>query len=619
MTTARAALSVALLLGFYLYALGVVAVLAMLAVWLFTQGNVNYLLGVVIGLTLLLAGSVAYATWKVMRAKQTPFGLPVPEPRAPALWGLVRELAASVGTRPPDEIRLVAEVNAAVSEDSRWLGLISGRRYLYIGAPLLQTFTVAQLRSVLAHELGHYSHQHVRLGAAVHRGRHVISHTLGQLPDRAIAARWLLLPYAYLYFLVSAAVGRAQEIEADRASVRLAGRDAAISAMRELGPLATAWDFYLENYVAPGLDTGYAPTGVLSYFPTLLAARADTMNQLRAQPPAAQQSRWDSHPSDAERIGLMLREPESPMPTDPRPAGILIPQLDAAAHELEELTFSFGERTRLPYEHYTAATAQAERQRHADELYRAVTRMTGAPSSLAVVLDLLAAGHLQPLAATLLPGSVLADPNAATEAVADSVASAIAAALVRSGAARWQHSWSAGPALVGVTGEPIDQWQLAVAAVNGDAAKVRQELASRGVDPTTIRAAQTTVPVDRASAYAGITNAVIDGSRRDLIITSAGLIIVPTLSSWRQGQLQQRMRQLLTGSTVAELVAMPGHQFVPYEEITSAAMVKKLPATFEYVTIAGRRLTIRGGRRSEEVGDGWESLGEVTGTLAGPQ
>jgi len=78
------------------------------------------------------------------------------------LWAEVRAIAAEVRTRVPDEVRLVADVNAAVSEDTRLLGLRGGRRYLYVGLPLLQAMNLAQFRSVLAHELGHYSHQHTR-------------------------------------------------------------------------------------------------------------------------------------------------------------------------------------------------------------------------------------------------------------------------------------------------------------------------------------------------------------------------------------------------------------------------------------------------------------------------
>src|SRR5262245_32358555 len=122
---------------------------------------------------------MAVAFWKVVRTKpELPNGVRIEPAQGPQLWATVRELADKVGTRAPDEIQLVAEVNAAVVENARWLGLVGGRRFLLLGTPLVQTFTVDQLRSVLAHELGHYSHSHTRLGPLSYRGRLALVHTL---------------------------------------------------------------------------------------------------------------------------------------------------------------------------------------------------------------------------------------------------------------------------------------------------------------------------------------------------------------------------------------------------------------------------------------------------------
>lgn len=103
--------------------------------------------------------SVAVPVWQLLRARPDPpdEGVAVDEAAAPELWRQVRELAAAVGTRPPDEIRLVARVNASVWEDTGLLGLRGGRRHLYVGAPLLLVWPVSRVRALLAHELGHYS------------------------------------------------------------------------------------------------------------------------------------------------------------------------------------------------------------------------------------------------------------------------------------------------------------------------------------------------------------------------------------------------------------------------------------------------------------------------------
>jgi Zn-dependent protease with chaperone function len=572
----------------------------------------------------------------VLRTGSSPYGLPLPEPRAPELWATVRELAAAVGARPPDEIRLVAEVEVAVSEDTRLLGLAGGRRRLHVGLPLLQAFTVGQLRAVLAHELGRYSRQR-RLGEPAHRGRQAIRRRLALPP--AGPARWLLRGYARAYFLASAPASRAQEIEAGRAAVRLAGRTATLTALRALPGLAAAWRFYLETYVTNGLAAGVAPTGVLSCFPTMLAARAGELARIRAEVPPARPSRWDPHPPDAERIARLGRDPAGPVGVDGRPAVVLVPQLGAATAELEEMTFDFGDRPRVPPEQYTAAAAQWHGQRAADSLYRAATRLaggagagSGVSANLGTVLDLLAAGRLPELAVALLPATPLGDPPAATGAVVDALTSAIAAALGQAGAARWQHSWSGPPVLLsagrgfGVGGpsrDPVDVRDLALRAVAGEpapaeVAKVRAELVSRGVDLEAATAEPTAVPGAGADPLAGIANAVVDGRRQDLVVTSQGLVIFPSRRWRRPGAGRRRMQALLTDVPVPALATMPGHRYLPFEDLAAGTVLRRSPASFEFGMRSGGRLKIGSSRRSREVGEGWEALGHVTAMLAPP-
>ena len=109
LTTLRAAFSLALLVGFYLYVLGIVVGLLTLSGWLISRGEVNQFTIALAVISLVLAGSVLVETWRAARAKPEIPGLPLPENRAPELWATVRQLADAVGTRPPDEIRLVPE------------------------------------------------------------------------------------------------------------------------------------------------------------------------------------------------------------------------------------------------------------------------------------------------------------------------------------------------------------------------------------------------------------------------------------------------------------------------------------------------------------------------------
>lgn len=95
------------------------------------------------------------------------------------LWHTVRTPAAEIGTRAPDEIRIVAEDNAAVTERTRLLRLVGGAHTLHVGAPPISALSVQQLRAVLAHEFGHYSGHHTRLAAVAYRGRVAVPSSAG--------------------------------------------------------------------------------------------------------------------------------------------------------------------------------------------------------------------------------------------------------------------------------------------------------------------------------------------------------------------------------------------------------------------------------------------------------
>jgi Zn-dependent protease with chaperone function len=556
-------------------------------------------------------GAVGVAMWRAFRAKpEPPAGLPITPEWAPDLWETVHRLAGQVGTRMPDEIRLVPEVNAAVLERSRFLGLVPGLRVLYIGLPLLQVFTVDQLHAVLAHELGHYSRRHTQLAAVAYRGRLTIAETLARISPRNVVG-WVFKAYAHLYVLVDNAVVRRQEYEADEAAVRVAGRAAAANALRELPVLEAAWTFYFRTYVRPGWESGYAPDDLFGGYAALVGARAAELDRLRADEPPGEGSMWDTHPPIADRIAAILAMPEPTGYHDDRPAWMLLPDLGELGWRLQELMVDVGERAVLPWPQFTHAWLAANTQREADQVFREIARQTGAAEvNLGSVFNLVVAGRLGETAERLFPN---VPPGEAQARFADALDTLMQLAAVRSGVGGWQHSWSGPAQFVTAHGYPLSLEELAKLAVSpGGLDEAYRRLLDLGVDITKARLVEKTASATGAGVIAALANVKVNGVEHDLIVLNNGFVFVPNPGKADQGK--QRLSEIIHGAPAAELAH--AHRFLPFEEVASANISKRVPTKAEVVLHDGRTVGLHETWGSELiVKESRDVLLQVLGTL----
>ncbi|SDZ21461.1 Zn-dependent protease with chaperone function [Micromonospora pattaloongensis] len=606
----RALISVVMLAGFYVLALVQLIAGLAFAIWIgsVTSGVIAAKFGIAVFLATVWA--VGYGTWKALRTKRPePNGLPLPRTTAPYLWAMVDHLAAVVGTRPPDEIYLVPDVNAAVEERSKLMGLIAGRRYMYIGMPLLQAFTVAQLRSVLAHELGHYSGRHTRLAGVTYRGRMALERTISHIGSGNVAG-WIFRGYGRLYVMVHNAVSRRQELEADLASVQVAGRDAAASALRESKALSAAFAFYLNRYVGPGLEAGYAPADLFAGFGELLRARADEIAELRTDQPDGEQSVWDTHPPLGIRLAAITAAPESAVPVDNRPAWVLIPAPDRAGIALQQRILNAEKLTVLPWDQFTAAAASARLQENMDGLLRTVSRAVNQPvPHVGAVLDHIAAGRLDDIAAPIFPEATRRESR---KLFAKPLTALLSLAAVRSGAARWQHSWTGATRLVGPDGTELDLSDIAELAVDpATIEEARRQLAQRGIDVAAATHVEQRATARRAEIYAGILNMKVNKKRSDVLILSHGLLLVPSVAKLKAMTARRRMAQWIESGDPRPLATTEGNRFIAYEDIAVAQVVSKFPVKYELTLHNGEKVEIRWSTESEEQANGSEVLAQA--------
>lgn len=90
---------------------------------------------------------------------------------APRLYERVHAIADALHAPRVHDIALDDELNAGALELNRGVSLRPVRRVLVLGRPLLAALDAAAVEAVIAHELGHFSRQHGRLGHWLYRTR----------------------------------------------------------------------------------------------------------------------------------------------------------------------------------------------------------------------------------------------------------------------------------------------------------------------------------------------------------------------------------------------------------------------------------------------------------------
>ncbi|MEV5831508.1 M48 family metallopeptidase [Spirillospora sp. NPDC052242] len=583
-TTLRAALAVALLAGYYVLALAVLAlaaVAAVLAVRNPSLGTVNLTI-----VTFVLAGALLGALVRTARHRAgPPGGLPVSRTDEPALWNEIDALAARVGTRPPDDVRLVPDVNAAVAERTRRLGLAAGPRHMIIGMPLLETLTVAELRAVLGHELGHFSGRHTRLGGITYRGAVALRHTSAALRSDdtfATALRKIFEGYAKIYFRVSLAVRRAQEIEADRFMVEVSGRDAAASALRTVRTTAAAWAFFLDRHAAPGTRYGLAPADLFGGFRALLAepARQDELRKILAEPESADP--YDSHPVLTDRLAAIERcaEPAGLTP-DTRPATALLGDADAVRDGFRTAMFG-ADATVLDWDELAARGFALSAAEDALRLLTAAERVTGtAPATLGTVLTAIETGHGPALAAELNGGRPDRSAQARTGILAAHLRALVSSAVQRADGVTVRRSWTGAPVrLLGPAGTEIDLDDAVPADLGPDhPAALRTALAAWGADNDHRPPAPERAGIDLHGVLHGVQDG--DGDNYDALVLDVGVLFVKlTMAQAMRGMqsdlpIRERVQRLLESSP-GELLQRDGSWLLEADTVLQATMwIKK--------------------------------------------
>jgi Zn-dependent protease with chaperone function len=496
--TLRALLAVSLLVGFFVAGLAIVVALAY-AGYLASSFGASLIAG---GLWI-LAVVVAVAISKSMFSEGKPADLDqgsvvLGEAEQPELWREVRELAAFAATRAPDEIRLFAGVNAGVAEETKVLGLVGGTRRLALGAPLLIGLTRQQLRSVVAHELGHYSGRHTALGALTYRGKEAIGRVLNDL-EGSFVRRPLEL-YARLYLAVSHYVNRRQEFEADRLGAELVGPATAAEALRQTEALEPAWRLFVERYVAPGWDVGRRPRDFFDGFRRFVAdpERQRQLAEVRVNWEDPPRSIYDSHPPTAERLaafGALEDGGDQADTSEPAVTILSDPQADLA--RLGEAIYRDSHLEPAEFEEIVALASRSSTAHNARFFLEVLRKHEFPSATLGGAVSALKEGRPEALLSLVHGDPGENDPDDARRAIAALLGEIVAHSLLEDGSARYELDWGGQPRLVDRAGQPLDPWAPAFEALTADHDAV--EAFEAWLDGHGVRRDLELPPLDRAA------------------------------------------------------------------------------------------------------------------------
>lgn len=292
-----------------------------------------------------IAIPIALLAWTLLRSTwvrfERPEGIALGRADAPAAWSELDRLRR-LGRLPRIHRLLVDDrLNAAMAQTPR-LGLLGWpHNDVVVGLPLLLALGPEPFRAVLAHELGHLSGRHGRMGARVHRVRATLRQAL-----EALRARRSVLTGVFRAFLgwygpwfqaASLALARQQEREADRFSA--AATDARTAADALVASALAGWA--LDARYDPALSR--RPAREPDPPPDRLSRLGEAVRSAWTDPEAPQAlertlrvraGAGDTHPSLAERLRALGQAPRVPPPPARTAAeaflGASLPQVQAA-------------------------------------------------------------------------------------------------------------------------------------------------------------------------------------------------------------------------------------------------------------------------------------------------
>lgn len=333
-------------------AVGLTILCSWLGYWLIV--NVGHLYIILVGIGLISFGIMILLflikfvfSWKFTRR---PRAVRIYEEQEPSLFQLLRDITAKTGTDFPKKVYIAPDMNACVYYDSIFLSLFFPvKKNLVIGMALVNSTSVLELTSILAHEFGHFSQRSMKVGSFVHYVNRIIYNLLyenegfGSFFDRVSSINQILRLFTLLSFKVirgiqlilqklfieinsaDMALSREMEFHADAVAAMVAGPSAFERALVRL-EYATPFfhqvvsfyqgkirpvNLYSDHLQLTCLRAQREGCHLIGSFPRVPLSVLNKLNPFRLRINAD----FDSHPETDERINR-LKKLNVPDPAD---------------------------------------------------------------------------------------------------------------------------------------------------------------------------------------------------------------------------------------------------------------------------------------------------------------
>jgi Zn-dependent protease with chaperone function len=275
-----------------------------------------------------VAGLVAMVVRGLWVRLEEPEGVPLEATDAPPLFETIHKVRGHVRAH---RVLLTDDFNAAVVQVPRLGALGWQKNFLLLGLPLMQALSPAQFEAVLAHEFGHLSGSHGKLGGWIYRVRAGWDRIVGKMEEEEHWGSFLFLPffrwYAPWFAAYSFVLARQQEYEADRDGVEIAsGREMADA----LCSLPVRGDFLEDRYwpgvyraadrvARPAVGPHESMRAALREGPRPEDAQASLAAALDRPTTLA-----DTHPCLSDRLAALGEEPRVPPASEASAAAALL-------------------------------------------------------------------------------------------------------------------------------------------------------------------------------------------------------------------------------------------------------------------------------------------------------